>query len=99
MPDLYPSFPRKDYRISRALRLLVFSVVTTTLFISLLIVTIQFAWDGVVAPQFHQAPYTVRVEFVLPTILLVTFVVWKLLWDAAEGRVPGRRPKGGVKST
>lgn len=86
MRDLYPSLPPKAYTVSRKLRLWLFSFVAATMLVSLLVVTIQFFWDVWIRHWVGGGPYQPRVEFVVPSILLVAWLLSKLLWDAAEGR-------------
>lgn len=76
----------RDRRLTRLMRLLLFSFVAATLIVSLLIVLIAFVWDRFVAPALGQAPYAPRVEFVIPSILLITAILGKIIWDASQGR-------------
>lgn len=79
--------PRKSYKVSRQLRVLVFSLVASIVLVSLLIVVVRFVWDNFVAPMLDQAPYNSNPIFVVPAMFLIAAFLGKILWDAAEGRV------------
>lgn len=73
--------------MSRRLRSLLFSYVVGTLLVSMLIVSIQFIWDTFVAGPFNRPVYNPKVEFILPAILIIGYLIHRYLWDAAEGRL------------
>jgi hypothetical protein len=82
--DPYPSLPPREYTLSRLLRLLVFSFVVSTLFVSAFVVAFRWVWDEFLAGVFDRA-YQVRIELLLPAILVITVVVALRLWDASKG--------------
>lgn len=86
----------RGHLLTRLMRLFAFSFVASVLLVSLLIVVISFVWDQFVAPALDRPPYAPRVEFIVPSILLVTAIVAKLQWDASMGRlaVPRLRRRG-----
>jgi hypothetical protein len=83
--------PRAAYKLSRQLRVLVFSLVASIVLVSLLIVFVRFVWDTFVVPNFNQAPYNSNPFFVVPAMLLIAAFLGKLIWDTAEEKVPVRR--------
>lgn len=87
MADPYPSFPEKKYRMSRILRVLTVSFVFATLAVSLLIVVFRFFYE-----QFTAGDYRDQGILLLLSVVLFTFVLARIIWDAAEGRYPVRRP-------
>lgn len=94
MADTLPMLekdPRASYKISRQLRILVFSLVASIVLVSLLIVFVRFVWDTFVVPNFGQAPYNSNPFFVVPAMILIAAFLGKLLWDTAEEKQPVRR--------
>lgn len=94
MADTMPMLehdPRRDYRISRGLRTLAFSFVAALVLVSLLIVVVRFLYDTYVAPALGREPYSSRVEFIVPAIIVITAILAKLLWDLAEGKEPKKK--------
>ncbi|HEX9816320.1 MAG TPA: hypothetical protein VGB18_05020 [Candidatus Thermoplasmatota archaeon] len=85
--------PRAAYKVSRQLRILVFSLVVSIVLVSLLIVFVRFVWDSFVVPNFGQAPYNSNPFFVVPAMLLIAAFLGKLLWDTAEEKPPTPRRK------
>lgn len=83
----------RPHKLTRLMRLFAFSFVAAILLVSLLIVFISFVWDEFVAARLDRPPYEARIEFVVPSIILVALIISKLLWDAAEGRTGGSRKR------
>lgn len=94
MADTLPMLekdPRARYNLSRQLRILVFSLVTSVVLVSLLIVVVRFFWDRFIVPNFGREPYNSNPIFVVPAMILIAVFLGKLLWDTAEEKQPVRR--------
>lgn len=93
MQDRYPSLPPRTYGRSRALRIFLFSFVVSALVLSILVVLVGFVWDGWARKLFEpdRAEYDVNVYYVVPSIVILSLIVSKYLWDSAEGRTAPRR--------
>lgn len=91
--------PRSDFKTSRGLRVLAFSLVAAIILTSLLVVTVRFLWDEflrhipVLKDLTGGAPYSPQPLIILPAMGLITALIGKMLWDLAQGRVvsPRRR--------
>ena len=94
--------PRHAFRISRMLRVAVFSVVVSSVFVLALIAIMRFAWDGylrhvmykipVIGGFFGNVEYNPQPLIVVPMIFFVAAVMGFGLWATAEGRVRPARP-------
>ncbi len=84
MADATGWWPERDYRTSRLLRLTLFCLVVSTLLVSAFVIVFGFVWNEFVAPAFDRAPYQARIEFLVPAILLIAFVLGLRIWDSAE---------------
>ncbi|MBI2078009.1 MAG: hypothetical protein HYT80_06530 [Euryarchaeota archaeon] len=92
--------PRHDFRMSRVLRILVFSFVVSTVFVGVLIALMRFLWDAylrhipVVQQSLGGGEYNAQPLLVVPMIFIVTGVMAMGLWANAEGKVrPARLRK------
>lgn len=83
--------PRRKFRTSRFLRVLVFSLLASITLVSLLIVVVRFIWDGFVAEAVGGGAYNPQPLFIVPSMGIIAFILAKILWDAAEGRAPKPR--------
>jgi len=89
--DLYPSLPEKEYTASRLLRVFVFAFVVSTLAVSAFVVAFRWLWDrllgkalhGVFPNQVSGEPYSVRIELLIPAIIVITLLVARSLWNTA----------------
>lgn len=91
------SLPPRDYRVSRALRVGVFSFVASSLIVAGFVVTFQWIWNGFLGDWLHNlAPnvirggdYEARLEVIALAILFLTGLIAYWLWDASS-RLGGR---------
>lgn len=86
MQDPYPSLPPNDFAASRMLRLLAFGLVVATVAVSAFVVVFRWVWDAMVAPALHRPGYEVRVELIVPAIVVIALYVVYRLWDAQKLR-------------
>lgn len=86
--------PRSNYKASRGLRVLAFSLVAAVILTSLLIVIVRFVWDKFLRYPFNGNPYQAQPLIILLAMGLIAAMLAKMLWDMAEMRVaPARRRK------
>lgn len=67
--------PPRDYRVSRGLRLYLFSFVAAALVVSAFVVSFRWIWDTFVAEQLNRGAYEARAEILVPSIVLLTFLI------------------------
>jgi hypothetical protein len=91
--DPQSSMPPHDYRVSRGLRLLVFSFVAAALVVSAFVVSFRWIWDSFLAEPLGRGAYEARAEILVPSILILTLLIayWLRESSIRIGARDGRR--------
>ncbi len=71
----------REFSLSRLLRAALFSFVVSVLLVGFTIVLISYVWNNWVRHPFGMGEYSVQLVLIVPTILLVTLIFTKILWD------------------
>lgn len=97
--------PRRAFRMSRILRVAVFSFIVSTVLVLVLITLVRFLWDAwlrhlapkmpFVGGYFDGGEYSAHPLLVVPMIVFVSAVMGWGIWGNAEGLTRPTPPKQG----